>query len=207
MTAVQSNNASMFQGGFVDPVFNAQLVFRQIMDALARPGRVAEFNGLANPPAPLSPTVASIAATLFDHDTNVWLDPALARNEQVAGWLTFNTSAPLTREPLDADFAILLDSGSLPLLESFSQGTQEYPDRSTTLILQIASLTGGRKLCLTGPGIRDVDNSAPNGLPDHFFDQWASNGLRFPRGVDVLLAAPDGVIGLPRTVKIALGES
>ena len=200
-------DSTMFQGGFADPVFNAQSVFRAIMDALARPGSIAEFDGLTDPPAPLTATTGSIAATLFDHDTRVWLDPALARNEPVCAWLAFNTSAPHTDHPLDAHYAIVSEGASIPSLESFSQGTQEYPDRSTTVILQIEGLKGGRKLTLTGPGIRKSGHIAPRGLPDHFVDQWQSNGARFPRGVDVLLAAPEGVIGLPRTVKISIGEA
>ena len=205
MATTQAGTAA-FQGGFADPVFNAQTVFRGIMDALARPGSTACFDGLTNPPQPLDPTVGSIAATLFDHDTRIWLDPALARNDDVTGWLTFNTSAPLTNHTLDAHFAIVSDRGVLPSLESFSQGTQEYPDRSTTLILQIGALSGGPALILTGPGIRTEQDIAPCGLPDHFVDQWRANRERFPRGVDVLLAAPEGVIGLPRTVNIRTRE-
>jgi alpha-D-ribose 1-methylphosphonate 5-triphosphate synthase subunit PhnH len=176
------------------------------MDALARPGSTARFDGLSNPPKPLAPTVGSIAATLFDHDTWIWLDPALASNDDVTGWLTFNTSAPLTNHSLDAHFAIVSDCRALPSLESFAQGTQEYPDRSTTLILQIDALTGGPALILTGPGIRTEQGIAPSGSPDHFLDQWRTNRERFPRGVDVLLAAPEGVIGLPRTVNIRTKE-
>lgn len=199
-------HSSVFQGGFTDPVFDGQAVFRQVMNALARPGKRAAFDGLTEPPAPLLATAGSIAATLFDHDTKIWLDPVLSRNESVAGWLTFNTSAPITRHTLDADFAVVADCRAMPSLESFAQGTQEYPDRSTTLIVQIDALEGGRELRLTGPGIKDAEIIAPQGLPDHFVDQWAGNRTRFPRGVDVILAAGEGIIGLPRTVKIELGS-
>ncbi|WP_419914228.1 phosphonate C-P lyase system protein PhnH [Hoeflea sp.] len=205
MTA-EAQQASVFQGGFADPVFNGQTVFRQVMNALARPGMEAAFEGLTEPPAPLLATVGSIAATLFDHDTKIWLDPVLARDEAVAGWLTFNTSAPITRQTLDADFAVVADSTAMASLESFSQGTQEYPDRSTTLIIQIEALQGGPALKLTGPGIEDAASIAPKGLPDHFIDQWEGNRSRFPRGVDVILASADGIVGLPRTVKIETGS-
>lgn len=199
-------NAAAFQGGFATPVFNAQTVFRAIMNALAMPGSTARFDDLSDPPEPLISTVGSIAATLFDHDTRIWLEPALARNEDVTGWLTFNTSAPFTQQSMDAHFAIVSDSTALPSLESFSQGTQEYPDRSTTLILQIGSLAGGQPLTLTGPGIKTQQEIAPLGLPGHFLEQWKANRDRFPRGIDVLLAAPEGVIGLPRTVNISAKE-
>ena len=205
MTA-QATHSSAFQGGFANPVFDGQAVFRQVMNALARPGVKTAFDGLTEPPEPLLATVGSIAATLFDHDTKIWLDPVLSRNEAVAGWLTFNTSAPVTRQTLDADFAVVADGTAVPSLESFSQGTQEYPDRSTTLIIQIEALDGGPELRLTGPGIKDAASIAPKGLPDHFLDQWAGNRSRFPRGVDVILASADGIIGLPRTVKIETGS-
>ncbi|WP_136659365.1 phosphonate C-P lyase system protein PhnH [Nitratireductor sp. XY-223] len=205
MTA-RAAHASAFQGGFADPVLNAQAVFRQVMNALARPGTRTAFEGLTKPPESLFASVGSIAATLFDHDTKIWLDPLLSQNEAVTGWLTFNTSAPLTPQMLDADFAVIADSAALPSLESFAQGTQEYPDRSTTLIIQIGALEGGPELRLTGPGIKDAASIAPAGLPDHFIEQWAGNRTRFPRGVDVILAAPEGIVGLPRTVKIETGS-
>ena len=206
MAMTQASDSSAIQGGLADPVFDAQTVFRRVMEAMARPGKIADVAGLTEPPAPLSPVVGAIAATLFDHDTRIWLDQALTRSEAVAGWIAFNTSAPMTREALDADLAIVSDAAAIPSLESFSQGTQEYPDRSTTVILQIDSLSGGPELFLTGPGIRDRNSISPAGLPDRFMDQWTANRLRFPRGVDVLLAAPEGVIALPRTVKIEKGR-
>ena len=78
--------------------------------------------------------------------------------------------------------------------------------RSTTLILQVDVLTGGQALTLAGPGIQSEQDIAPAGLPDQFLDQWRANRDRFPRGIDVLLAAPDGVIGLPRTVNMRTKE-
>ncbi|MEM6463923.1 MAG: phosphonate C-P lyase system protein PhnH [Pseudomonadota bacterium] len=206
MSTAEQPAADVFHGGFPDPVFDAQSVFRSIMDALARPGTIAKFSATAMPPDPLSPTIGSIAATLFDHDTRIWLDAVLARNDEICGWLSFHTSAPISNQTLDADFAIISDAGSLPSLESFSQGSQEYPDRSTTMILQVPDLDGGRELELSGPGIRTSVRVTPRGLPEHFIEQWALNRTRFPRGVDMLLAAPEGVIALPRTVKISVKE-
>lgn len=193
---------SVFRGGFADPVFDAQAVFRQVMNALARPGTVSAIEAVVQPPEPLSPVIGAIAATLFDGETGIWLDPQLAQQDEVVGWLTFHTAAPIVDQGFDARFALVGTAALLPSLESFAQGTQEYPDRSTTIILQIESLVGGTPLVLTGPGIKHSQEIEPIGLPPHFCDQWAANNSRFPRGVDVILAAPDGIIGLPRTTCI-----
>lgn len=198
---------SVFRGGFADPVFDAQMVFRQVMNALARPGTVSAIEAVAQPPEPLSPVIGAIAATLFDGDTGIWLDPQLAQRNEVVGWLTFHAAAPIVDQGFDARFALVGNGTLLPSLERFAQGTQEYPDRSTTIILQMEGLAGGKRLVLTGPGIKHSREIAPIGLPPHFCDQWAANNSRFPRGVDVILAATDGIIGLPRTTRIERSNS
>ncbi len=74
-------------GGFSDPVFQSQAAFRAIMDAMARPGSVQPLDD-ANlvPPASLSRGVALVTLTVCDHDTPVWLGPALADAPGVAAW-------------------------------------------------------------------------------------------------------------------------
>ena len=146
--------AEQITGGFADPVFNGQAVFRAVMDAMARPGSIQPVAVLAQPPLPLSAAAAAVALTLCDHDTPVWLDPALQSAAAVASWLGFHTGAPLANTPADAHFALVADPASLIALENFAQGTQEYPDRSTTLILQVASLASGENLLLARAGHR-----------------------------------------------------
>jgi alpha-D-ribose 1-methylphosphonate 5-triphosphate synthase subunit PhnH len=192
------------EGGFADPVFNAQTVFRAVMDAMARPGRIVPLPaGLANPPSPLSPSAGAIALTLCDHDTPVWLDPALAAGRAVRDWLGFHASVPIVQVPAEAHFALVSHPGELIAIDNFSQGGQEYPDRSATLILGVDTLTDGARLKLTGPGIESFAVLAPAPLPRHFAEQWKGNNQRFPRGVDVVLAAPNAVACLPRTTRIA----
>ena len=198
--------AEHITGGFANPVFDAQAIFRAVMDAMARPGTVQPVRLLAEPPQSLSPVAAAIALTLCDHDTPLWLDPALKQTQAVASWLGFHAGAPLADTPADAHFALVGDPATLIALENFAQGTQEYPDRSTTLILQVASLASGENLLLEGPGIERAALTAPSPLPRHFVEQWKQNRARFPRGVDLILAAPEGIACLPRTTHIRLSE-
>jgi alpha-D-ribose 1-methylphosphonate 5-triphosphate synthase subunit PhnH len=201
--------AETVDGGFADPVFDAQSVFRAVMDAMARPGDTRPVRVIAAPPAPLAATAAAVALTLCDHDTALWLDPTLAASDAVRSWLAFHTGAPLVDAPADAAFALVADPDGLGSFAEFAQGSQEYPDRSTTLILQVSSIAGAgptptsaSTLLLEGPGIETTAQLAISPLPASFLSDWQDNRARFPRGVDVILAAPGAVACLPRTVKI-----
>lgn len=189
------------EGGFADLVLGAQSVFRAVMEALARPGSVQSIASDAAPPAPLTPELGAVALTLVDHDTLVWLDPVLAADEAVVAWLAFHCGAPLTADSGAAAFALVSDAALLPALDDLGQGTDEYPDRSTTVVLAAGSVV--RPVTLRGPGIKD-QFSAELPLPGvDFIEQWAENRARFPRGVDLLLVRDGTVVGLPRTTRIS----
>ncbi|PBB17229.1 phosphonate C-P lyase system protein PhnH [Mesorhizobium sp. WSM4313] len=194
-------------GGFAEPVFNAQAVFRAIMDAMARPGTVQPLPQRARPPAPLSATAGAVALSLCDNDTPVWLDQPLQAEAAVKAWLGFHTGAPSANTPADAHFALIVNPKEMAALDGFAQGTQEYPDRSTTLILLVDDLASGPSLLLEGPGIEKTSMIAPPGMPRHFVEQWKQNTQRFPRGVDIILAAPGSLACLPRTTRIKTMEA
>lgn len=189
------------EGGFADLVLGAQNVFRAVMDALARPGTVQSIASDAAPPAPLTPELGAVALTLCDHDTLVWLDPVLAANEAVTSWLAFHCGAPLTSDVGEAAFALVIDASQLPRLDAFGQGTDEYPDRSTTVVLAVG--TSRQAVTLKGPGIKDQFTTELPLPAGDFLDQWAENRTRFPRGVDLLLVRDGTVVGLPRTTRIS----
>jgi alpha-D-ribose 1-methylphosphonate 5-triphosphate synthase subunit PhnH len=191
------------EGGFADPVLAGQRAFKAVMNALARPGTIQRLPSEARPPAPLPQGLAEVALTLCDHDTTVWLDAALVAENAVVDWLRFHTGTNLLEAPDAADFAFVI--GALPPLGSFALGSDEYPDQSTTIVLALPSLTAGPALTLRGPGIKDTTIISPAGLPGDFLRQWGENREQFPRGVDLLLVGPEGLIGLPRTTRISQG--
>jgi alpha-D-ribose 1-methylphosphonate 5-triphosphate synthase subunit PhnH len=187
--------------GFADSVVGAQKVFRAVMDAVARPGFPQSLAGVASAPAPLSPTAAAIALALTDYDTPIFLDAVLAAAPEVAAWLRFHTGAAVVAEPARAAFAFLADPAGAPPFEAFAPGTPEYPDRSTTLVLQVESFAAGACLTLTGPGIAGSRSFSAAPLPQDFAMRMRANRALFPRGVDLLLVTADQVAALPRSVR------
>ncbi|MBV9564690.1 MAG: phosphonate C-P lyase system protein PhnH [Bradyrhizobium sp.] len=187
--------------GFADKVLSAQSTFRSVMDAMARPGSVREVTAAVGTPSAMMRGTAAIALTLFDHDTPVWLDQALRERQDIGKWLKFHTGAPIVADASICSFALVGDAHGLGSLEDFSLGSSEYPDRSTTLILQVASLTEGREFRLRGPGIDGAAILRATVEPRDLFDRLAINVALFPRGIDVVLVADDRIVAIPRTTR------
>lgn len=207
MTA-RTLSAAALSPGFSDPVHQGQQVFRSVMMALSRPGRLTAIDAAGiQPPAPLTPALAAMALALADYDTPLWLDPALARTDAVGQFLKFHTGAPVVASPLEATFALVSDARTLPALSGFALGTLEHPDRSTTLLIGVDSFTGGKAVTLTGPGIETTQPLRVSPLPITFWDQAEDNTRLFPRGVDMVFAAGNEIVGLPRSTTITRSEA
>jgi alpha-D-ribose 1-methylphosphonate 5-triphosphate synthase subunit PhnH len=188
--------------GFADKVLSAQTTFRSVMDAMARPGSVRRIVSAAGAPAAMMRGTAAIALTLFDHDTPLWLDPRMSETSDVAKWLKFHTGAPVIADSSISSFALIGEARALPALDRFAFGTNEYPDRSTTLILEVASLTHGPAFELSGPGIDGMTVLQAAIQPPNLFERLAINATLFPRGIDVVLVADDAIVAIPRTTRL-----
>jgi alpha-D-ribose 1-methylphosphonate 5-triphosphate synthase subunit PhnH len=195
-------NTEAFVGGFSNPVFESQSVFRMLMDGMARPGTIRSVEQDAGQPEPLGAAAGAIALTLCDHDTPVWLSAGFSQTA-VADWIGFHSGAPMTREKAEARFAFKDAASPLSSFGLFSAGTQEYPDRSTTLVIEVAELGAGQIFTLSGPGILQTSTIEIAGLPETFLRLWADNRPLFPRGIDVILTAGRQFLCLPRTTRIA----
>lgn len=184
--------AAALEGGFADVPVDAAHAFRQIMNAMARPGLICDVAGVA-PPAPLSVAAGVVILTLCDPDTPVYLSPG-SDNAAVRAWITFHTGAPFC-SPVEAQFAVGVWD-ELPI-DAFALGTAEYPDRSTTLIVERPSLdaTGAT---LRGPGIKD---QAALNLPT--LDVFQANAALFPLGLDFIFTCQSRLAALPRTTKVS----
>jgi alpha-D-ribose 1-methylphosphonate 5-triphosphate synthase subunit PhnH len=187
--------------GFSDPVFQSQGAFRALLAALAEPGTQQVVAGGVMPPDGLHAATVTALLTLADYETPIWLPPAL-RNGPAGAWLRFHCGAALVPDPGKAAFAVIDGLSQEPALAAFDAGSDQFPDRSTTIIVQCAALDGGETVTLTGPGIAGSRVIAPAGLRAGFWTEVAANNACYPLGIDLLLSHGDAVLGLPRSTVI-----
>ena len=180
------------QGGFDAPSQQSALAFRQIMEAMARPGQIRTVAG-AVPPAPLSVAAATVILTLCDTETPVYLAGA-HDTPDVRQWISFHTGAPFTG-PAQCAFAVGEWDGLAPL-HLYPVGSAEYPDRSATLIVETDVLTSTGST-LKGPGIKD---NITLSLPDPAAFQ--ANARQFPLGLDFILTSGTQIAAVPRSTKV-----
>jgi alpha-D-ribose 1-methylphosphonate 5-triphosphate synthase subunit PhnH len=182
--------------GFADAVPDAQGAFRTLLEAMSHPGRIVTVPPTPAAPPGLDSATAALLLTLCDGDTPVWLDAAAA---PAAPWLAFHTGATRTGQPSVASFAVMLSPATMPPLEAFNWGTDEVPEASTTLIVQVPRLSDGATWCLRGPGIKSEAQLSVAGLSQDWVRQRGALAAAFPRGVDVVFTSGQRIAALPRT--------
>lgn len=182
--------------GFADVVHDAQAAFRGLLQAMSHPGRIVAVPAPRDLPAGLAAATTALLLTLCDGDTPVWLDAAAA---PIAPWLAFHTGAPVAATPGSAAFAVVLTPQAMPSLNAFDWGSDEVPEDSTTLIMQVPALAEGAGWTLRGPGIRTQARLSVTGMPSGWSAERRAMQTAFPRGVDVVFASGDRVAALPRT--------
>ena len=187
--------------GFSDPVHQSQAAFRALLAALSEPGTIQVLPGAVAAPEGLCAAAATALLTLADYETPLWLPPAL-RDGAAGAWLRFHCGASLADVPAEASFAVVGGDDTAPALADFAPGTDLFPDRSATVIVQCAALEGGESVLLFGPGIETRREIAPRGLRPGFWAEVTANAALYPLGIDIILASGEAVIGLPRSTLV-----
>ncbi|QKJ87670.1 phosphonate C-P lyase system protein PhnH [Paramixta manurensis] len=182
---------------FHHPVADAQQSFRRILKAMSEPGVMVSLP-LRQGWGALSPAATAVLLTLVDGETPLWLDAALDE-EIVRTNLRFHTGAQLTGRE-DAPFALLHAGSAIDPLR-FAAGDNLAPEKSTTLIVELPSLSGGLTLRLSGPGLRETRAVAPR-LPESLLRYLRQRPALFPQGLDLILTCGEAMMALPRTTQV-----
>ena len=189
----------MLQPQFDNPVHDAQQVFRTLLAAMAEPLLTRALPVLPpEPPADLHPATAAALLTLLDGDVSLAADLAPATAE----WLRFHTGVRLTDRPEEADFVLVRRGSAVPPLNCLRQGEPAYPDRSATLLVEVAGFAARGPVEGSGPGLACPRRSSDCGLPREFWLARQQAEARFPLGVDLLLFSAGEVMALPRSTRL-----
>ena len=172
---------------------------------MSEPGFITAPELLSQAPGQLDTATWELALSLFDTDTKLWLSPSLASDEAIITNLRFHCQMTLVEQPDEADF-VLASHIDLPSLQQLNQGTPEYPDRSTTLIIQVPVISGEPDWQLSGPGIPDTRNLRLGGLPAIFRKELINSRSMFPLGVDCIFCCATQVVAIPRSTRISQGS-
>lgn len=164
--------------------------FRALMTAMATPG---SHHCVAAEAAPgLSVAATATILTLVDQDTTVFATHSVDTAE-FRQWLAFHTGAKIAAKDT-ADFSIGSFEELLPLTD-FKAGTEEYPDKSCTLIVdgcnQVEPVTA------KGPGI---ESQVRLNLPS---PELIKHVNRFyPLGLDLFFTEGDQLFAVPRSTRL-----
>jgi len=190
---------------------HSQLVFRAVMEALARPGtvhRLPASGDAGGPPAALLPVLA-----LADLGTSACVLAGEGEWADVVRAMTFAPPAGLAQARLVAALRPVTDEE----LAQLRTGTPAAPEDGALACLSVAGLRtlpedgspagedggDGRPLRLSGPGIAGTTGLLVTGLPPGFAAVRRELTSGFPAGADLLLVTSDGdLVGLPRTTLI-----
>jgi alpha-D-ribose 1-methylphosphonate 5-triphosphate synthase subunit PhnH len=193
-------STSLLAPGLADPSHDAQRLFRGVLDAFSHPGRIVELRDAPGGPGTLSPAATAFLLTFADRETPLWLEAGLDKQE-VRDFLRFHAGAPIVQAREAATFAVIIAGGGEPFA-GFAIGTDAYPDRAATLVIEVPALDGGQTTLWRGPGIDREVRVAIDGLGDGFWQAWAANHALFPCGVDLVFASGSRLIALPRSVAV-----
>lgn len=191
--------------GFADPIAESQSVFRTLLDAMSRPGTLHEINAQLDLPDGMH-DVAMMAAclALADRDTPFWCDGAMS-SPQLETFLRFHSGATRVDEVAAASFVLIGDGLDVPTLAQLDLGTDEYPDRSATMLVRVSNLAQAPGLTVTGPGVNGSVTFSADGIRPGLWAERQSLAPLFPRGIDLILAEGPRFIALPRTSQVVEG--
>ncbi len=209
-------------------VLYSALTFRNLLDSLARPGKIkqlAYLHWLGEIPSyqvQAGATAGKINAyalgtllTLLDRETSFILaarEQWLAPTEPIMQWMVLRSGANIA-PPDQAAFALFCDQSGSELITQLNRGTLLEPECSATAIYCIEQLTQGgeeterpeqgMRLELRGPGIEKRHIVDVLGLSDTHLQSIIAARRGYPLGTDVYLVDDTGrCIGLPRTTRI-----
>lgn len=204
-----------------------QRAFRNIMNALARPGRLGVVEALRTGDKeenPLPVYFEVVVKTLVDQAVTFAVSGS--KEMQATQWVTLNTHSHPT-ELEQADFILIPDVAHSfacrdAILKAF-EGTLIAPEKGATVVIHCGLLAGDSipgtaddlgaldpnekayRVVVSGPGIKETHTFFVD--RNDWIEARRDRGDEYPCGIDLILVDVEGhVVGIPRTTKIVSVE-
>ncbi|MCL0079427.1 phosphonate C-P lyase system protein PhnH [Dehalococcoidia bacterium] len=213
----------MEQGGLIaryresgfDWVFDAQAIFRCLVEGLTFPGKLILMPRLSlSPPEPRTKYVMGALLTLLDQQVSFCVCGRDAdQAKEASHYIQVNTNS--SEKPLEeADYVFFL-SAPEGEIRWVSRGTLEEPHKGAGVFYLVQTLSegitseenAGASLQISGPGIRGIRRISIEGIAPSESDSWMEIRREYPLGIDIYLISQEGhLCGLPRSTKIEKGD-
>ncbi|MFK7691549.1 phosphonate C-P lyase system protein PhnH [Paenibacillus sp. HJGM_3] len=198
-----------------DRVHDTQFIYRQLLEALARPGQIgsiAAASARVEAASPLLATATCFALTLLDGEVGFAVAME-AEKEALEAHIRRQTFSRIAALP-EVDY-VFASGGEAPerieaLLAQVKKGTLIRPEGGAILFVLVEgfeSFEPGQspEACwtLSGPGIKDTCRLCVQGLSPVWMEQRALANAEYPMGVDLVLYTVSGELAaLPRTTQV-----
>ena len=219
---------SAIAAGFSDTIHDSQYCFRHLLTAMSQPGTLVELN-LAQGFGSMMPASTQVLLALADNSTPVWLSNQFANDIAVKENLNFHLGCSiLSGQKNGVQLSEIQQKPSFGVISqqdlvnfdwsqtSFFVGCEEYPDRSTTVIVEVAGLStvpcslpetdadSPVVLRLSGPGIEHEARVVVQSLSSIVISVMLSQRKthKFPLGLDFILVSGEQVVALPRSTTV-----
>ncbi|WP_417882814.1 phosphonate C-P lyase system protein PhnH [Vibrio rumoiensis] len=219
---------SAIAAGFSDTIHDSQYCFRHLLTAMSQPGTLVELN-LAQGFGSMMPASTQVLLALADNSTPVWLSNQFANDIAVKENLNFHLGCSiLSGQKNGVQLSEIQQKPSFGVISqqdlvnfdwsqtSFFVGCEEYPDRSTTVIVEVAGLStvpcslpetdtdSPVVLRLSGPGIEHEARVVVQSLSSTVISVMLSQRKthKFPLGLDFILVSDEQVVALPRSTTV-----
>lgn len=188
-----------------DSAMQNQQIFRELVQALAYPGKKVTLAAEDDFAGDLFPETMAILFALLDGEVTYHI---LGNDKTADQELQFRTLAQKADIEI-ADYIVvpLNQVDQIPaIINQCKKGTLLDPNLSATLIIECRHLKTAGNLTWSGPGIKTTAQMSVN-ASENWLAARSEAVSEFPLGMDIFLVGEDGgVVGLPRTTKVEGGE-
>jgi alpha-D-ribose 1-methylphosphonate 5-triphosphate synthase subunit PhnH len=192
-----------------DEVYDAQTHYRELLDAMARPGKINQLQYVPLlPEGGLCLGSAYMALLLLGPEVTF---SVMGYERAAAEYIRNHTNAKESH-PEDANFIFATAALSALAIHCATPGNLLYPETSATLVIGVRSFSSGEggelQLALSGPGIESETIVSIDGWDRSALESRAEKNAEYPLGIDLILVATSqadnqpAVLCLPRTTTV-----